>query len=163
MTWHKELEDALTALELHEADRDREEQDGSIERLRRDVTDAISRHPVLTELLPTSDQWHLCSLSSGYPYNTEKLKSALTDHVLRSVRDSGIATASRTFGTFLNGAAETCLPGFDITLFAGLDLSERWDIALGQYAVPYPTAQRQFARPRVRFPDLSFSVSTQMS
>ena len=41
---------------------------------------ALTQHPVLAELLPTSDQWHLYSLSSGYPYNTEKLKSALTDH-----------------------------------------------------------------------------------
>ena len=156
MTWCKELEEALTVLEHDVAGPDREEDDGSFQRLRRDVTDVISQHPVLTELLPTSDQWHLYSLSSGYPYNTEKLESALTDHVLRAARESGIATASRTCEAFLNGVAETCLPGFDITLFAGLDLSERWDIAPGQYAVPYPMARRQFARPRGCFPDLSF-------
>ena len=156
MTWRKELEDALAALKRHESDRDREERDGSIERLRRDVNDVISQHPVLAELLPTSDQWHLYSLSSGYPYNTEKLKSALTDHVLHAVQETGIATALQTCEAFLNGVAETCLPGFDITLFAGLELSERWDIAPGQYVVPYQTAQRQFARPRARFPDLSF-------
>ena len=160
MTWQKELEDALAALKRHEADRDREEQDGSIERLRRDVNDVISQHPVLAELLPTSDQWHLYSLSSGYPYNTEKLKSALTDHVLRAVRESGIATASRRCEAFLNGVAGTCLPGFDITLFAGLDLSERWDIAPGQCVVPFQTAQRQFARPRARFPQLSFWLNS---
>ena len=82
--------------------------------------------------------------------------SALTDDVLRAVQESGIATASQTCEAFLNGAAETCLPGFDITVFAGLDLGERWDIAPGQYAVPYPTAQRQFARQRARFPNFSF-------
>ena len=156
MTWQKELQDALAALKRHESDRDREEQDGSVERLRRDANDVISQHPVLAELLPTSDQWHLYSLSSGYPYNTEQLKSALTDHVLRAVEESGVAAASRRCEAFLRGAAETCLPGFDITLFAGLDLSERWDIAPGQYLVPYQTAQRQFARPRARFPQLSF-------
>ncbi len=32
------------------------------------------------ELLPTSDQWHLWPLSSGYPYRTEELESALPDH-----------------------------------------------------------------------------------
>ena len=156
MTWRKELEDALAAWGLHEADRDRRVQDGSIERRRREVTDVISRHPILTELLPTGDQWHLRSISSGHPYNTEKLKSVLTDHVLRAAQESGIATASQTCEAFLNGAAETCLPGFDITVFAGLGLGERWDIAPGQYAVSYPTAQRQFARQRARFPDFSF-------
>ena len=153
MTWQNELEEALAALISAMAEPDRKEKDSAVECLRLQVTDVISRHQILTELLPTSDHWHLHSLSVGYPYNTEKLKFALTDHVLHAARETGIATASRACEAFLSGAAETCLPGFDLTFFAGLDLTERWDIAPGQYAAPYPTIQRQFARPRARFPN----------
>ena len=153
MTWQEELEEALAAAISSIPGPDRAENDDPVEPLRLQVTDVISRHPILAELLPTSDHWHLNSLSGGYPYNTEKLKLALTGHVLHAARETGIATASRACEAILNGAAETCLPGFDFTFFAGLDLTERWDIAPGQYAVPYSAIQRQFARPRARFPD----------
>ena len=188
MTWQNELEEALAALISAMAEPDRKEKDSAVECLRLQVTDVISRHQILTELLPTSDHWHLHSLSVGYPYNTEKLKFALTDHVLHAARETGIATASRACMLISRetGIAkdrvrhgpqrsvseppvpdvgvrepvsqpftEESFPGprGSVTFFAGLDLTERWDIAPGQYAAPYPTIQRQFARPRARFPN----------
>ena len=67
MTWQNELEEALAALISAMAEPDRKEKDSAVECLRLQVTDVISRHQILTELLPTSDHWHLYSLSVGYP------------------------------------------------------------------------------------------------
>ena len=70
MTWQNELKEALAALISAMAEPDRKEKDSAVECLRLQLTDVISRHQILTELLPTSDHWHLHSLSVGYPYNT---------------------------------------------------------------------------------------------
>ena len=150
MGWREEL---MTALVASKAGSVWQKEDADLERLRRHATDVLSGHPALRELLPTSDQWHLHSLGGGSPCNTEQLKSDLIDHVLVAARETGIETAARACEQFLKGGAEPTLPGFELTFFAGLKLTERWNIAPGLYVVPYPSLQQQFRRRRRRFPD----------
>ena len=157
MAWREELEEALTALISSKAGSAGQEENADTERLRRHATGILSSHPALRELLPTSDSWHLHSLGSGYPCNTEKLKSDLIDHVLLIARETGVETAARTCEEYLKCAAEPRLPGFELTFIVGLKLTTRWDIVPGLYVVPYPSLQQQFRRRRLRFPDTFLS------
>ena len=118
MGWHEELETALSALPSSMVDPGQQSNGPAVERLRQHATDMLCRHPALEELLTTSDQWRLYSLSQGSPYNTEQLKSKLFDCVLTAANRTGIEKAVRTCDKILTSAVERNLPGFELTFFS---------------------------------------------
>ena len=123
------------------------------ERLRQHATDVLCRHLTLEELLTTSDQWHLYSLASGYPYNSEKLKSTLIDRVLKAANRTGVEEAVRTCDKLLTDARERNLPGYELTFFTGIKLTQRWDLAPGLYTMPYRLLLQHFGMRRGRARD----------
>ena len=149
MGWHEELETALSAM----VDPGQQSNEPEVERLCQHATDMLCRHPALEELLTTSDQWYLYSLSQGSPYNTEQLKSELFDCVLNAAKRTGVEKAVRTCDKILTSAVERNLPGFELTFFFGIKLTERWDITPGLYAIPYKSIQQQFDKHQVRLSD----------
>lgn len=149
MAWHDDLVTTILALTSTTADPGLPKRDTAIQQTRKDAADILAKHPSLKDLLLTSDQWHLYSLTSGIPYNTEKLLSRLVDYLLEAVQRTGIKMALQTCEKLLTDAAERKLPGYELTFFDGLKLSERWDIASGIYAIPYRKLQQQL-RPRVQ-------------
>lgn len=153
MGWHEELETALSALPSSMVHPGQQSNGPAVERLRQHATDILCRHPALEELLTTSDQWCLYSLSQGSPYNTEQLKSELFDSVLTVANKTGVEKAVRTCDKILTSAVERNLPGFELTFFFGIKLTERWDIIPGLYAIPYKSIQQQFDKRQVRLSD----------
>ena len=148
MEWRKELELALSRMISSMAiDNSGQKTPGTVTgRHRRSAIDVLCRHPEIEQLLKTSDRWHLYSLTSGYPYSTEKLKSQLIDLVLGAAKRISVESAVCTCDKLFTGAAERNLPGFDLTFFVGIKLRKRWDIIPGLSAVPYKSFQQQFGR-----------------
>ena len=146
MTWHDDLVTAVLAVTSTMADPALRKYDTAIRQTRKDASNVLAEHPTLKDLLPTSDQWHLYNLTSGIPCKTEKLLSELIDCLLEAAQRTGIKRAVQTCDKLLTDAAERKLPGYDLTFFDGLKLSERWDIAPGLYAIPYRTLQKQLRR-----------------
>ena len=146
MTWHDDLVTAVLAVTSTMADPALRKYDTAIRQTRKDASNVLAEHPTLKDLLPTSDQWHLYNLTSGIPCKTEKLLSELIDCLLEAAQRTGIKRAVQTCDKLLTDAAERKLPGYELTFFDGLKLSERWDIAPGLYAIPYRTLQKQLRR-----------------
>ena len=97
----------------------------------------------------------------GIPFTTDKLLSELTDRLLDTAKTTGIANAVQTLDHLLTSAERRNLPGYELTLFRGLRLADRWDIAPGLYALPYPAFQQQLRRRVQRIPDsLLFRVDS---
>lgn len=153
MSWRDDLEAAASALTPKMANAPLAPDTVAPNAMRNNVADVLAKHPALADLLPTSKHWHLHSLSIGLPMTTEKLLSTLTDRLLDTAKSTGIETAVRTLDTLLAEAERQNLPGYELTFFRGLRLTDRWDIAPGLYALPYPALQRHLRRRVQRIPD----------
>lgn len=141
MTWRKELETTLSEVISSTAEE-------KVESYRQNAIDLLCKHSALKKLLVTSDKWHLYSLTSGYPYDTKRLKSELIDCTLKVAEKTSVGDAVRTCDKLLTDATDHKLPGFEFTFFIGIKLTKRWDITPGLYAIPYKSFQQQFGKRR---------------
>lgn len=159
MNWSNDLKAALSALTSTMANGLAPNDTVGADVRRNDVADVLARHPALADLLPTSDNWHLHSLTMGLPCTTERLLSKLIDRLFETTKSAGIENAVRTLDKLLADAEKRNLPGYNLTFFRGLKLTERWDIVPGLYALPYPALQQQLQRRIQLIPDqLMFGV-----
>ena len=153
MSWPSDLHAALSALTSTMANAVASNDTVDVDARRSAVTDVLARHPALVDLLPTSDNWQFYSLTVGVPFTTEKLLSELLDRLLDSAKHIGVEDAVRTLDNLLTLAERRDLPGYELTFFRGLKIAERWNIAPGLYALPYPVLKKQLRRRVQRIPD----------
>ena len=153
MSWPNDLKSALSALTSTMANASLTNDTVDVDARRDDVADVLARHPAIADLLPTSENWHLHSLTMGLPCTTERLLLKLIDGLLETSKSTGIENAVRNLDNLLTDAEKRDLPGYELTFFRGLKLTERWDIAPGLYALPYPALEQQLRRRVQRIPD----------
>ena len=161
MTWPNDLKSALSALTSTMANASLANDTVEVGARRDDVADVLARHPAIADLLPTSTNWHLHSLTIGLPFTTERLLLKLIDGLLETAKSTGIENAVHTLDNLLTDAETRDLPGYELTFFHGLKLTKRWDIAPGLYALPYPELKQQLRRRVQRIPDsLMFRIDS---
>ena len=153
MSWLDDLNAVLFTLMSANANSQPENDNPDLDARRTRVAEVLARHPALADLLPTSGTWHLHSLALGIPCTTEKLLATLIDRLLDTANHIGIEPAARTLNRLLSHAEKRNLPGFELTFFRGLKLTNRWDIAPGLCALPFPMLKQQLRRRVQRLPD----------
>ena len=146
MTWRDNLQSAISALASSIVQYRSATDSTVIKQERQHTAEVLAEHPALKDLLPTSDNWHLHTLTSGYPYNTERLLSHFVDRLLDVATKSSIEQAVQNCDLLLTNATEYELPGYEFTFFEGLNISERWDITPGLFVIPYQALSQLLGR-----------------
>ena len=162
MTWRDNLQSAISALASTMVQYQSATGSAVIKQARRHAAAVLAEHPALRDLLPTSNNWHLYTLTNGSSYNTGQLLSHFVDRLLDVAEKSNIEQAVQTCDQLLTHAAEHKLPGYEFTFFVGLNITERWDIAPGLFAIPYQALPQLLGRDGQRILNLiSLNVDTQ--